>query len=95
MASWTSPGGRSEFLAKTMPAAPGPHSVSHMGRSIGAWVGWSIVEPREVLTPDEIDLSDTEFWARPWDEREGAFRRFRRNGPWPSPKNPRSPRRLS
>ena len=26
----TSPGGRSEFLANTMPAAPGAHSVSHM-----------------------------------------------------------------
>ncbi len=31
------------------------------------------VEPRAVLTADEIDLSDMEFWARPWDEREGAF----------------------
>jgi len=30
IASWTSPTGRSEFLAKTIPSAPGPHRVSHM-----------------------------------------------------------------
>ena len=29
-ASCTSPTGRSEFLAKTMPSAPGPHRVSHI-----------------------------------------------------------------
>ncbi len=29
------------------------------------------VEPRPVLAADDIDLSDVEFWARPWDEREG------------------------
>ena len=29
-AIWTSPGGRSEFLANTMPRGPGAHSVSHM-----------------------------------------------------------------
>ena len=28
--TWTSPGGRSEFFAKTMPLGPGAHSVSHM-----------------------------------------------------------------
>ncbi len=27
---WTSPGGRSEFLANTMPCGPGAQSVSHM-----------------------------------------------------------------
>jgi cytochrome P450 len=39
------------------------------------------VEPAEVLTVDEIDLSDIEFWARPWEEREGAFRTLRRERP--------------
>ena len=29
-ATCTSPGGRSEFLANTMPDGPGAHSVSHM-----------------------------------------------------------------
>ena len=29
-ATWTSPGGRSEFFANTMPRGPGAHSVSHM-----------------------------------------------------------------
>ena len=29
-AIWTSPGGRSEFLANTMPRRPGAHRVSHM-----------------------------------------------------------------
>jgi len=36
------------------------------------------VEPREVLTLDQIDLSDLDFWGRPWPEREGAFRTLRR-----------------
>ena len=30
-ATCTSPGGRSEFLANTMPRGPGAHNVSHMG----------------------------------------------------------------
>ena len=29
-ATWTSPGGRSEFLANTIPCGPGAHRVSHM-----------------------------------------------------------------
>ncbi len=29
-AIWTSPGGRSEFFANTIPRGPGAHSVSHM-----------------------------------------------------------------
>ena len=40
------------------------------GRGVGGWIGWPFVEPRTVLTADEIDLSDTEFWARPWDKQE-------------------------
>ena len=39
------------------------------------------VEARQVLTLDEIDLSDIEFWARPWAEREGAFQLLRRERP--------------
>jgi cytochrome P450 len=31
------------------------------------------------LTLDEIDLSDLEFWDRPWEEREKAFELLRRN----------------
>jgi cytochrome P450 len=36
------------------------------------------VEPDEVLAVDQIDLSDLDFWSRPWPEREGAFRTLRR-----------------
>src|SRR5580692_3100406 len=39
------------------------------------------VEPREALSLDQIDLSDIEFWARPWEEREGAFQLLRRECP--------------
>jgi methyl-branched lipid omega-hydroxylase len=39
------------------------------------------MEPREVLTIDQIDLSDMAFWERPWEEREGAFRLLRRERP--------------
>ncbi|MGH9088663.1 MAG: cytochrome P450 [Acidimicrobiales bacterium] len=39
------------------------------------------MEPREVLTADQIDLADLSFWRRPWDEREGAFRTLRRERP--------------
>jgi cytochrome P450 len=39
------------------------------------------VEPKEVLSLDEIDLSANEFWGRPWEEREGAFRTLRRERP--------------
>ena len=34
-ATCTSPGGRSEFLANTMPEEPGAHSVSHMIEAYG------------------------------------------------------------
>ena len=37
--------------------------------------------PESVLGLDEIDLSDLEFWARPWSEREGAFRLLREQRP--------------
>jgi methyl-branched lipid omega-hydroxylase len=41
----------------------------------------SSVEPRQVLTLDDINLSDDEFWARPWEEREGAFQLLRAERP--------------
>ena len=41
----------------------------------------ALVEPRPVLALDQIDLSDIEFWARPWDEREAAFQLLRRERP--------------
>jgi len=31
--------------------------------------------------PDDIDLSDPEFWRRPWSERDGAFATLRRERP--------------
>ena len=39
------------------------------------------MKPRSVLTLDEIDLSDPEFWTLPWEEREGAFRLLRHERP--------------
>jgi cytochrome P450 len=39
------------------------------------------VEPDNVLTIDDIDLSDLAFWARPLDEREAAFEALRRHRP--------------
>jgi cytochrome P450 len=39
------------------------------------------VEPNQTLTVDEIDLSDLMFWARPLEEREGAFKTLREQRP--------------
>jgi len=39
------------------------------------------VEPRQVLSADEIDLSSAEFWARPIAERDGAFLTLREQRP--------------
>ena len=39
------------------------------------------MEPRQVLAADEIDLADRDFWARPPEEREGAFLTLRRERP--------------
>src|SRR5579862_3336048 len=39
------------------------------------------MQPREVLTVDEINLSDLQFWLRPLEEREGAFATLRRQRP--------------
>jgi methyl-branched lipid omega-hydroxylase len=39
------------------------------------------MEPVEALGVDEIDLSDMEFWRRPYAEREGAFATLRRERP--------------
>ena len=51
--------------------------------------------PHAVLTADEIDLSDMEFWARPWDEREGAFQTLRRERPMPFYEEPEIPENLA
>ena len=37
--------------------------------------------PESVLSLDQIDLSDLEFWERPWTEREGAFQLLRSERP--------------
>jgi len=39
------------------------------------------MQPRSVLGVDEINLSDQFFWARPLEEREGAFATLRRERP--------------
>jgi methyl-branched lipid omega-hydroxylase len=39
------------------------------------------VQPREVLSVDQIWLADQSFWARPLEEREGAFATLRRERP--------------
>jgi cytochrome P450 len=39
------------------------------------------VQPKPVLSVDEIALGDPEFWVRPLDEREGAFETLRRERP--------------
>ncbi|MGH9082215.1 MAG: cytochrome P450 [Acidimicrobiales bacterium] len=39
------------------------------------------MRPDEVLSVDEIDLADLTFWARSWEEREGAFLTLRRERP--------------
>lgn len=53
------------------------------------------MQPRSVLAVDEINLSDMEFWARPWDEREGAFLTLRRERPMPFFEEPEIPEALS
>jgi cytochrome P450 len=40
-----------------------------------------VYEPISVLGVDEIDLSDVEFWKRPYAEREGAFQLLREQRP--------------
>ncbi len=39
------------------------------------------MQPREVLKADDIWLADQPFWARPLEEREGAFATLRRERP--------------
>ena len=39
------------------------------------------MEPRSVLSVDEIDFGDLEFWRRPVEEREGAFATLRAERP--------------
>jgi cytochrome P450 len=40
-----------------------------------------LMEPTEAWTVDSINLSDMEFWRRPWAERESAFATLRRESP--------------
>jgi methyl-branched lipid omega-hydroxylase len=39
------------------------------------------VQPKEVIPVDQIWLADPAFWARPLEEREGAFQTLRRERP--------------
>ena len=48
-----------------------------------------------MLGADDIDLTDVEFWARPWDEREGAFQTLRRERPMPFYPEPEIPEALA
>ena len=41
------------------------------------------MQPQQVLSVDEIDLSDIGFWGRPMEEREGAFQTLRDEKPLP------------
>jgi methyl-branched lipid omega-hydroxylase len=54
-----------------------------------------LMQPQAVLTADEIDLSAVDFWARPWEEREGAFQTLRRERPMPHYPEPEIPEALS
>jgi cytochrome P450 len=52
------------------------------------------MEPTQLLTLDEIDLSSQEFWSLPLDVREGAFKTLREERPMPffeEPVIPESP----
>ena len=63
------------------PADPGPapgHLADLHDESLGRVAA---VKPHEVLGLDQIDLSDLDFWTRPWEEREGAFLTLRRHDP--------------
>jgi len=40
-----------------------------------------LMEPNVTWTVDSINLSDLEFWRRPWAEREAAFKTLRRESP--------------
>ncbi len=55
----------------------------------------TFVQPREVLSVDEIDLTDVEFWALPWEEREGAFQTLRRERPMPHFPDPEIPEAMA
>jgi cytochrome P450 len=66
-----------------------------MGAVYGRWLGCEAVQPRAVLAVDQIDLSDIEFWARPWDEREGAFQTLRRERPMAFFEEPEIPEALA
>jgi len=39
------------------------------------------MQPRQALSLEQIDLSSTEFWARPLEEREGAYLTLREEAP--------------
>jgi len=41
------------------------------------------MQPNPVLSAADINLSDIEFWRRPWSEREGAFATLRAENPIP------------
>jgi methyl-branched lipid omega-hydroxylase len=49
------------------------------------------MQPRQVLSLEEINLSDIEFWQRPWEEREGAFLTLRQERPLAFFKEPEIP----
>ena len=52
------------------------------------------MEPREVLSVDDIKLSDLMLWLRPIEEREGAFRTLRRERPISFQEEPEVPAEL-
>ncbi len=53
-------------------------------RDLSAKIGTILyMEPSPVLALDDIDLSSTDFWKRPWAERDAAFATLRRERPVP------------
>ena len=94
-ASWTSPTGTVRVLGEDhAPHARPAQRVAH-GCSIRSVTRVTFVEARQVLTLDQIDLSDIEFWARPWAEREGAFQLLRRERPLAFFEEPELPEELA
>jgi methyl-branched lipid omega-hydroxylase len=54
--------------------------VNHCGRDAGCEYDL-LVEPNETWSVDSINLSDMEFWRRPWSDRDAAFATLRRERP--------------
>src|SRR3974390_2552972 len=84
--------GGARVVARTTRRRRAAARPEHVPRSVSRVSG---VQPLSVLAAEDIDLSDVEFWARPWNEREGAFQTLRRERPMPFFKEPEIPEALT